>query len=236
MNNNTVSKTANINNKSGYNKVNKSILNTQCIICKTEFLKPRSGKLYCSNRCKQFGYNHKDLKNEKLTEPIQIKKNRVKKILIEDYFFFQQLNLKIKRFKDLAKRNQRFEEEETKINIRNSLGLLQNPETIVSHNSLELNDTEIEELESLSDEIKGLINFEAHNLSLEQWSFFKLLYPQFDNENLFRTISQFSKDYINQLNFASISDETADNLTIKNKFIEHCNQITERIIRFVESK
>jgi hypothetical protein len=41
----------------GIKTVMPQVLNTHCIVCGVEFPRKRSGKLYCSSRCKQFGYN-----------------------------------------------------------------------------------------------------------------------------------------------------------------------------------
>jgi hypothetical protein len=73
-------------------------LKTQCIVCNTLFTKPRVGKMYCSNRCKQFGYNHNgsekkiNLLNE---EPKAVKKRRIN---INEYLFYREMVEQIKRF------------------------------------------------------------------------------------------------------------------------------------------
>ncbi len=60
-----------------------------------------------------------------------------------------------------------------------------------------------------------------------------IFHPKLDNENLFKTINQFSSEYINQLNFVAFdADETVENLGIKKKYIQHCNAISDGIIQF----
>lgn len=219
--------------KSSNNSVKKSFLNTHCIVCKSLFTKPRVGKLYCSNRCKQFGYNHKNLQNEITSSFDEPKKAKRKKINIGEYLFYREMIEKVKRFKELSKRNCRYEEEDIKMQMRENMGIQLNPEKIIINNSYKLRDDEMDELEMLKEEVSVFVNYEIYNLSLEKWSFFKIMNPKLDFENLFQIICQFSSEYINQLSFVtSDSDRTFDNLGIKKKYIEHCNEINEGVIHF----
>ena len=40
--------------------INDTIKNRACIVCGAGFSIPRSGKLYCSKRCKQFSFYHRE--------------------------------------------------------------------------------------------------------------------------------------------------------------------------------
>ena len=51
-------------NASDTNTVTNNLRNSHCIICGKPFNTARMGKLYCSTKCKQFGYNHKDIINQ----------------------------------------------------------------------------------------------------------------------------------------------------------------------------
>jgi predicted nucleic acid-binding Zn ribbon protein len=51
---------ATLNNTSDTNTVTGSLRNSHCIICGTPFNTAYAGKIYCSNKCKQFGCNHKE--------------------------------------------------------------------------------------------------------------------------------------------------------------------------------
>jgi hypothetical protein len=233
MSNQTVLSSSKRGNRNSNNSVKKSFLKTECIVCNTLFTKPRVGKMYCSNRCKQFGYNHKgsekkiNLLNE---EPKTFKKRRIN---INEYFCYREMVEQIKRFKELTRRNYRFEEEDIKIRLRENMGIPQSPESIILNNVCQLREDELDELEILKDKVSNFANFEIQNLSLEKWSFFKIMNPKLDFENLFKLICQFSSEYISQLSFTALDpEETVDNLGIKKKYIEHCNAISEGIIQF----
>jgi hypothetical protein len=233
MSNQTVLSSTKRGNRNSNNSVKKSFLKTECIVCNTLFTKPRVGKMYCSNRCKQFGYNHKGSEkkiNFLNEEPKAVKKRRIN---INEYFCYREMVEQIKRFKELTRRNCRFEEEDIKIRLRENMGILQSPESIILNNVCQLREDELDELEILKDKVSNFSNFESQNLSLEKWSFFKIMNPKLDFENLFKLICQFSSEYISQLNFIALDpDETVDNLGIKKKYIEHCNAINEGVIQF----
>ena len=64
-------------NISDTNSVTPPLRNTHCFICGKPFNTERFGKLYCSAKCKQFGYNHK----ERLNPP--------KQLHVEIFLFFR---------------------------------------------------------------------------------------------------------------------------------------------------
>jgi len=220
------------------NKIcNHSVLKTHCIICSKQFEKPRAGKLYCSNRCKQFGYNHKIQDDTNELNTIEKSNAPQKMLFLKDYSYYINQNNKLKRFKELSKRNERFIEEERKINLKNAVGIQINPDNAYSLYIQQLDNVESDEFEILSNEFSDCTNFETHNLSIEKWSFFKLLYENLDNENLFKTICQFSKHYIDQLNFYTIdSYSITATLNLQKRYITHCNNISEGIISFINKK
>jgi len=234
MSNQTVLSSDEKSIKRSNSSVNNSLLKTHCIVCNTLFTKPRVGKLYCSNRCKQFGYNHKQLMPGKKEVEFEKKNQSKKKVFLEDYSYYLQMNNKLKRFKELSRRNEKFKEEERKMNNRIALGLPLNHDYYSTSNMiLELNSDELDELENLEVQLSQFINLESHCLTIEQWSYFKLLYSKLDKDSFFLTICQFSKDYINQLNFHPLDPDLVDgNLSIKEKYILHCNEIAQGRIQF----
>jgi hypothetical protein len=233
MSNQTVLSSGKKGSRNSTNSVKKSVLKTHCIVCNSLFTKPRVGKMYCTNRCKQFGYNHKGLLKGITLANEQQKPVKKRRININEYFFYREMVEQIKRFKELTRRNCRFEEENMKIQLRENMGIPQSPESIILNNVCQLREDELDELEILKDKVYNFSNFEIQNLSLEKWSFFKIMNPKLDFENLFKLICQFSSEYISQLNFVALdSDETINNLGIKKKYIDHCNAINEGIIQF----
>lgn len=233
MSNQTVLSSGKKGTRNSTISVKKSVLKTQCIVCNTLFPKPRVGKMYCSNRCKQFGYNHKGLQKEITLANEEQKPFKKSRININEYLLYREMVEQIKRFKELTRRNYRFEEEDMKIRLRENMGIPQSPESIILNNVCQLKEDELDELEILKDKVSNFSNFEIQNLSLEKWSFFKIMNPKLDFENLFKLICQFSSEYISQLNFTALDhDETVDNLRIKKKYIQHCNAISEGVIQF----
>lgn len=233
MSNQTVLSSGKKGTRNSTNSVKKSVLKTQCIVCNTLFTKPRVGKMYCSNRCKQFGYNHKGLQKEITLANEEQKPFKKSRININEYLLYREMVEQIKRFKELTRRNCRFMEEDMKIQLRENMGIPQSPESIILNNVCQLREDELDELEILKDKVSNFSNFEIQNLSLEKWSFFKIMNPKLDFENLFKLICQFSSEYISQLNFTALDhDETVDNLRIKKKYIQHCNAISEGVIQF----
>jgi hypothetical protein len=216
-------------------KVKKSLQNTHCIICKSEYTKARVGKIYCSNRCKQFGYNHKDDFNKNSVENLDDHKEKKRKILHSDFITYQLIGIKIKRFKELNKRNDSFLQEKKRLEIKKELEITQNHEySTISHRLQELDCDEMNELDTLRTEVGEFGYLENHYLKIEQWSFFRLMFPKMDNVTLYKIICQFSKDYIEELDFCTNTNESISNrLGIKNKFIHHCRLITEGFIKFV---
>ncbi len=224
-------KTDNIN---GHNSVKNSAIKTHCIVCNSAFLKPRAGKLYCSNSCKQFGYNHKELMAVASKPNLGKKDKTIKKFRIEDYARFNEMSADLKRFKDLLKKNEKFQEQQRAINIKAELGIAVNQDYDLSHFLLQLNKDEFYELQSYEWDYQDLKHSEAPNLSLEQWSFFKDLFKKLDEQELFRVICQLSKDFLQQLNLRSPTPGSSyDNLNVKKKYINHCNEIAEGLIRFI---
>lgn len=207
------------------------IRKTHCIVCKSPFLQPRAGKLYCSNRCKQFVYNHKE--NKTIDIPLFNKKVKQtkKRFLLEDYASFIEMANDLKRYKELYKRNERFIENQRVLNFKTQIGLQNNPDQSYLY---QLNSNESDELQILSYDYEILKNFDPPFLSIEQWSFFKAIYKKLENWNFFRLVCQISKDYIQHLNLKIVnSDYTNLDPIIKIKYIKHCNEITDGLVQFI---
>jgi hypothetical protein len=215
------------------NKDTFSKLNTHCIVCKTPFNRARSSKLYCSGRCKQFGYNHKaELSKMRDSASINEKHKSIKlsQLDFEAYLINFQ---KVKRYKELLKRNQKFIEEMKKSDIRQEIGINYNSENDVYMKSQELDNHEVTEMSKLKKELKELTLLEPTYLTIEQWSFLKLLHKSLDNRVLFKLISNFSKEYIKELSLSVTNEDIDQKSNIKEKFIAHCNYLTEGNVRIL---
>jgi endogenous inhibitor of DNA gyrase (YacG/DUF329 family) len=215
------------------NKVTFSKLNTHCIVCKTPFNRARSSKLYCSARCKQFGYNHKDeLRNIRDNASIN-EKHKCVKLSQVDYEAYLINFQRVKRYRELLKRNQKFIEEMKKSDIRQEMGIIYNSENDVYMKSQELDNQEVTEMSKLKKELKELASLEATYLTIEQWSFLKLLHKSLDNRVLFKLISNFSKEYIKELSLSVTNEDIDQKSNIKQKFIAHCNNLTDGATRII---
>jgi hypothetical protein len=215
------------------NKGTFSKLNTHCIVCKNPFNKARSSKLYCSGRCKQFGYNHK-AEISKFKDTISSnEKHKCVKLSQVDYEAYLINFHKVKRYRELLKRNQKFMEEMKKSDIRQEMGIIYNSENDVYMKSQELDNHEVTEMSKLKKELKELALLEPTYLTIEQWSFLKVLHKSLDNRVLFKLISNFSKEYIKELSLSVTNEDIDPKSNTKYKFITHCNYLTEGAIKIV---
>ena len=215
------------------NKGTYSMINTHCIVCKTPFNKARSSKLYCSGRCKQFGYNHKD-ELRKMRDSASInEKNKSIKLYQEDYEAYLMNFQKVKRYKELFKRNQKFIEEMKKSDLRQEMGINYNSENIVSVRFLELDNQEVTEMGKLKKELKELASLEPCYLTIEQWSFLKIMHKNIENRVLFKLICNYSKEYIQELSLSVTNEDIDPKSNIKSNFIVHCNNLTKGVIKII---
>jgi hypothetical protein len=144
------------------------------------------------------------------------------------------MNVKLKRYKELLKRFEKFRDEEKKMYFAREYGIPSDQRNALNYYYYQLSESELEEFETLQDELEMYKNLEPQNLSIEQWCFFKGLFKKMNNENLFSTICQFSKDYIKQLNIMPMDlESTSEQINIKKNYLSLCNEITEGGIQFV---
>jgi hypothetical protein len=210
-----------------------SILNTHCIVCKNPFNKARSSKLYCSGRCKQFGYNHK-AELSKFKDTISSnEKHKCVKLSQVDYEAYLINFHKVKRYRELSKRNQKFIEEMKKSDIRQEMGIMYNSENDVYMKSQELDNQEVTEMRKLKKELKDLALLDPCYLTIEQWSFLKIMHKNIENRVLFKLISNYSKEYIQELSLSVTNEDIDPKSNTKYKFITHCNYLTEGAIKIV---
>ena len=217
------------------NPVTTSLRNSHCIICGKPFDIERMGKLYCSAKCKQFGYNHK----EKLFQGSNIDGKGInakpQSFYLDDFLFYDKRQKMLKRYKELMYKKAQRELAENEISNCTKAGIEAKTYTWQNYTSKKLTETEENELyeieNDLEDEIRSL---NLKEISLEQWSFIKSLYPDIQGISLCELIASFSTDYFSQLNLNPANHYTNENVTIKNKYINHCNLIADGLIRFVK--
>jgi len=109
MNNPFVTNLVYTSNDSDTSSVTSKIANTNCIVCGKVFAMPRMSKLYCSSRCKQFGYNHK----LEIIQALAVKERGINPtqmtFYIDDYNSYSKKNRMLRRFKELEKKKSEWE-------------------------------------------------------------------------------------------------------------------------------
>ena len=219
-------------NVSDTNTVTHTLRNSHCIICGIPFKTARFAKLYCSAKCKQFGYNHK----EKINQTGHVSGTGINAtpqiFLIDEFQFYDKRQKMLKRFKELTKKKSEWEVTESEITMSNRIGIQASGHTWEKYTKrlTENEESEFYDLETdIEDELKLLT---LKELSIEQWSFIKSLYLSFDEISLCEMIASLSKDFYSQLNLSPANSDTNSNVIIKNKYVNHCNLIATGVIKF----
>ncbi len=217
------------------NTVTDTLRNSHCIICGTPFNTARVGKLYCSDKCKQFSYNHK----EKIFRSKNISGTGIsakpQTYYIEDFQFYNDRRRMLKRYKELCYKRTTWESAENEIENCERSGSQAQAYTWNIYNSRKLSDNEEGELNELETNIEDeIVNLKFKELSIEQWSFIKSLHPSFDGISLCEIIASLGTGFFSQLTLNPPDRNTNQNVIIKNKYINHCNLIVEGLIKFVK--
>lgn len=214
------------------------IVNTHCIVCGKPFQVARMGKLYCSTRCKQFGYNHK----AEIHQALAIREKGINPkpmiFIIDDHILYDKKQKMLKRFRELERKRVRWESIEQEIEQRQKSGLLISNYLLDSHVSNQLTEEEKDEIWSIETELEEkIMDLKPYELSLEQWSFIKSLYPALNEIAFFQVASSLSKEFLGQLNLRENATAGSNEyLVIKNKFVNHCNLVAMGIIQFIEKE
>ena len=233
-----VSVMANKNSQLDTNSVTHLLINTRCIVCGTAFPMARAGKLYCSSRCKQFGYNHRSeicqalIRRERGINPTPIT------FYIDDYNDYITIQRMVKRFKELDKKRKDWDAINQEIKLSENAGIpIRNYtwERYVRDKLTGEEESELYHYQCNLDEYIQELNLKE--LSIEQWSFIKHQHSDLDRNGFFLFSSTLSGEFMNQLKLREAGSEIDDQFfAIRNKFINHCNLIAEGIIKFVNKE
>jgi hypothetical protein len=238
MDNTLVTNLVITNNTLDTNSITTKIANTNCIVCGKGFEMPRMGKLYCSSKCKQFGYNHKNEIAQALANRQQGISPRQMTFYIDDYNIYYRKNKMLKRYKELEKKQKEWDSADQNIAYRQKLNLPISDFTLGEYASKKLSENEESDLydnEMALDE--RILDLNPRELSLEQWSFIKSLYPSLDELAFFEIVTSLSKQFFEQLNLRMDSNSgNKDFIVIRNKFINHCNMIATGVIQFAKKE
>jgi hypothetical protein len=192
------------------------IKNSRCIICGSTFSRDRAGKLYCSSRCRQTAYYHKDriaLLRESHSAGINA---QLLTFLIKDYKKYLHYRDKIKEYKRLQSQFRHVEEGSQAWEM-----LYNSPNSALTW-----------ERKAIP---KKIFELNIPYLSIEQWSFIKSLYPEMSPVNLIEFVCSLNRDFIDQLNSSvegNNAKHTSNNFPIKNKYLHHLNKIVSGEVKF----
>jgi predicted nucleic acid-binding Zn ribbon protein len=219
-------------NVSVTNRVTTSLRNSHCIICGKPFNTERMGKLYCSSKCKQFGFNHKEKINQSLILNKTGINTKPQTFYIDEFQFYDKRQKMLKRYKELSKKKSEWELAENEIINCKRVDMQASNYTWQNFISKKLTENEEGELYELETEIEDEIkSSNLKELSIEQWSFIRSLYPSLDKISFCELVTSFSKDFYSQLNLNATSLNKNENVIIQNKYINHCNLFADGLIK-----
>jgi hypothetical protein len=223
-----------INNNLDTKSITLGCLNTHCIVCGSPFQTARVGKLYCSGRCKQFGYNHK----AKINGFIEARNKGISRqtviLFMDDYINYDRRQKSLRRYRDLDKKKKHWESLNQEIIYRQKLDIPISNYQWDTYAGKKLSENEEGDLYNAETELdERILDLNAKELTLEQWSFIKSLYPSLDELSFFEMVCSLSKEFLSQLTLTDTSNNSnVEYLVIKNKFINHCNLIAMGIVKF----
>lgn len=224
------------NNNIATNLVTSNYPNSHCIVCGKVFQTCRVGKLYCSPRCKQFGYNHK----KEVSEALAIKMKGISEepvvFYIDDFLTYKKKEKTLKRYRELSKKQYQWELIDQEVRLKGQNGVSISDYTLGTYFAKKLTESEGDELYQIESEYDDrFLQLESRELTLEQWSFIKCLYAINEEIGLFELISSLSKEFLDQVTIGnSANGSNLENLQIRNKFINHCNLIANGVIKFLK--
>jgi predicted nucleic acid-binding Zn ribbon protein len=220
------------------NSVTPIVKNSHCIVCGTAFPIARMSKLYCSAKCKQFGFNHK----EKIDQLISIREKGIgpKPIdfYIDDFVKYDVTQKKLRKYKLLDKKAKNWEAIDQEIGMKHRSGFPISDNLWNSHSRDKLTASEDFEYYEIANETdEQILEIELKELSLERWSFLRSLNPDLTEIKFYQFVASIGKDFMNQLNINEGHSENGNlYATIRNKYINHCNLIVDSKICFIERK
>ncbi|WP_336516455.1 hypothetical protein [Pollutibacter soli] len=190
------------------------IKNTHCIICNKMFSNCRASKLYCSSKCRQFGYYHRaELKVIRQSQET----NKTKAVIdfsLADYRDYIKIQEKVKSYQKLESHFK----PATPGTDRWQL-YYDNPAC------------------ALTFERRGipsrLFNLKIPHLSIEQWSFIKFLYGELNKIEFIELASSLSSAFLRHLEIPEIlkGSQKIDPVTVN--YLRHLEKIVCGNLRFI---
>lgn len=194
------------NNSLSKAEIARKIRNGSCAICGKAFTAPRAGKLYCSAKCKQFYYSHK---KEFCSEEHRL-------IMATDTVYNFSMK-EYERYVSLRKMAQRYRSEAYTIKR--------------AKEKFEMFDSTTFDLykKKLPTYIKKI---ELPELSLEQWSFLKVLFPAVNGEYFHKLLASLSRSFFYSLNHSDKGEKKKSTNPVAMQFQIHLQRILEKKVIF----
>jgi hypothetical protein len=183
------------------------IRNSCCVVCGERFKAVRANKFYCSPKCKQFYYYHK-------SEIAGLKQSG--KGITDEYF-----EVSLKEYRAYSSIVKQVNEYHNLSRTSNSSSLRYAPN----------GQLRLEELETqLPQYLKGI---KLPTLSIEEWSFFKILYPNLKKDNFLILLNNLGYNFFTRLAYEEEDNKRKiKNNSVKTLYKNHIFKIASGKLKF----
>ncbi len=194
-----------------------AIKNTHCIICGEPFDKARASKLYCSKKCRQAAYYHKDKIDAIRKSQSKGISDQIQTFSMKEYKEYNRIRDRLRNYRTLQSHFSDVEEGSPAWDL-----LYKNPSCALTSERQKIP--------------KQLWDARLPHLSIEQWSFIKSLYPLFNPTNFAELTCSLSSEFMNQIRSIDSAEGKKQHekfQPIKNKYFHHLNKIVNGEINFI---
>ncbi len=175
-------------------------------MCGKAFELPRAGKLYCSNKCKQFAFYHRGEISQLNEIQMQIN-DAVIKISRNEFEEYKRSFKNAQEYSDLVRRRE--------------------------SNYLEFNSTHEFRLTKLQNKLpQYLKSIKIPLLTIEEWSFLKVLYPNLKKDEFLKLLASFGFKFFQNLTIIQNLYERKKANPIQILYTNHISKIVEGKILF----
>jgi hypothetical protein len=185
----------------------RAIRNHACVVCGADFSVPRAGKLYCSNRCKQFSFYHK-AEIRHLHGADRGISDTVIVLKLKDFVEYNKMCDLLAELKSLRKRKD---------------------STFLSFDIAQ--DRRLLELEkSLPGDLK---NLQLRKLTIEKWAFLKAIHSHLKKRSFYSVIGGLDSAFLNSLDLANEVRKGPTRNPLRVLFEKHLEKLIQGRIKFV---
>lgn len=182
------------------------VLKSVCVVCGSDFKRKRAGKMYCSNKCKQFSYYHKP-QLKALLDSEKESNQSVTRISLKEFQQYKNLRRKLEDWKALKKRSES------------------------KYGGFGLGDQlKMDNLEKLMPEY--LRECRLPDFSIESWSFMKTCYAPLSKENFIKLVSNFDVSLFECLEVSKDTNKIVRRNPVTILFERHIENILNGTIQF----